>query len=142
MLSYRHAQEVGHRRRDVLFDLIRALPAAVLVGVVPGWFWTKLLLASTDRAERFAYSVALSITLVPTAALMQARLFGTGVTLAVAVAAPLVVFLLGLVAYLRFGPAKGSDEPLAPPSASPGLPALVPLHWACSRWYFSSRRSR
>src|SRR5918997_1234813 len=127
LLSYRHAQEVGHRRRDVLFDLIRALPAAVLVGVVPGWFWAKLLVASADRAERFAYSVGLSVALVPAVILIPARLFGTGVTLAVAVASPLVVFFLGLAAYLRFGPAKGSDEPLAPPPASPGLPALVLL---------------
>jgi hypothetical protein len=111
----------------MLSDLIRALPAVVLVGVVPGWFWARLLLASTDHAERFAYSVALSITLVPTAALVQARLLGTGVTLAVAVAAPVLVFLLGLVAYLRFGPVKGPDEPLSPPPAPPGLPALVPL---------------
>jgi hypothetical protein len=111
----------------VLSDLIRALPAVVVVGIVPGWFWAKLLVASADRAERFAYSVALSLTLVPTAALVQARLLGTGVTLAVAVASPLVVFFLGLVAYLRFGPAKGANEPLAPPPAPPGLPALVPL---------------
>ena len=111
----------------MLSDLIRALPAVVVVGIVPGWFWAKLLVASADRAERFAYSVALSLTLVPTAALVQARLLGTGVTLAVAIASPLGVFFLGLVAYLRFGPAKGANEPLAPPPAPPGLPALVPL---------------
>ena len=111
----------------MLSDLIRVLPVAILVGVVPGWFWAKLLLASADRAERFAYAVALSITLVPTAALVQARLLGTGVTLAVAVAAVVIVFLLGFVAYLRFGPAKGSDEPLIPPPASLGITALVPL---------------
>jgi hypothetical protein len=111
----------------MLSDLIRVLPVAILVGVVPGWFWAKLLLASADRAERFAYAVALSITLVPTAALVQARLMGTGVTLAVAVAAVVIVFLLGFVAYLRFGPAKGSDEPLIPPPAPLGITALVPL---------------
>ena len=111
----------------MLSDLIRALPAAVLVGVVPGWFWARLLLASTDQAERLAYSVALSITLVPTAALVQGRLLGTGVTLTVAVAAPLLVFFVGLAAYLRFGPAKDLDEPLVPPPTPPGLPALVLL---------------
>ncbi len=112
----------------MLFDLIRALPAAVLVGVVPGWFWAKLLRgASADRAERFAYSVALSITLVPAVILIPTRLFDTGVTLAVAVAAPLVVFFSGLAAYLRFGPAKGSSEPLAPPPTPLGPPALVLL---------------
>jgi hypothetical protein len=111
----------------MLSDLIRVLSAAVLVGVVPGWFWARLLLAPTDYAERFAYSVALSITLVPAAALVQARLLETGVTLAVAVAAPLVVFFSGLAAYLRFGPAKGSDEPLATPPLPLDAPALVLL---------------
>jgi hypothetical protein len=111
----------------MLADLIRAVPAAVLVGVVPGWFWTRLLVASADHAERFAYSVVLSITLVPTAALVQARLLGTGVTLTVAVASLLLVFFSGLAAYLRFGPAKGPDEPLAPPPALLGVPALVLL---------------
>jgi hypothetical protein len=111
----------------VLSDLIKALPAAVVVGVVPGWFWAKLLRASADRAERFTYSAALSVALVPAVILIPARLFGTGVTLAVAIASPLVVFFLGLAAYARFGPAKGSDEPLAPPPAPLGLLALVLL---------------
>src|SRR5688500_7240060 len=111
----------------MLADLIRAVPAAVLVGIVPGWFWTRLLRASADRVERVAWSVALSMALVPTAALVQARLLGTGVTLAVAVASPLVVFFSGLAAYLRFGPAKGPDDPLAPLPAPPGVPALVLL---------------
>jgi hypothetical protein len=112
----------------VLYDLIRALPVAISVCFLPGWFWARLLSASADRAEQVAYSVALAITLVPTAALVLARLLGTGVTLAVAFAAPLVVFLGGLVAYLRFGPAKGADEtPLAPLPAPPGTPALVLL---------------
>jgi uncharacterized membrane protein YjdF len=108
-------------------ELILGLPAAMLVGVVPGWFWTRVLLASSDLYERIAYSVGLSITLVPTAALVGVRLMGTGVTLSIALASPIVVFFLGLALYLRFGPAKGSDEPLAPPPASPGLPALVLL---------------
>jgi hypothetical protein len=98
-----------------------------LVGVVPGWFWARLLLSSTDRAERFAYAVALSVALVPTVILIPARLAGTGVTLAVAVASPLVVFFMGLAAYLRFGPAKGSDEPLAPPPLPLSSLALVLL---------------
>jgi hypothetical protein len=111
----------------MLSELILGLPAAILVGVVPGWFWTRVLLASSDLYERIAYSVGLSITLVPTVALVGARLLGEGVTLSIALASPIVVFFLGLALYLRFGPAKGSDEPLAPPPASPGLPALVLL---------------
>jgi hypothetical protein len=111
----------------VLHDLIRALPVALLVCFLPGWFWTRLLSTSADRAEQVAYSVALAITLVPTAALLLARLLGTGVTLAIAVAAPLLVFTAGLLAYLRFGPAKGPDVPLAPPPAPLGTSALALL---------------
>jgi hypothetical protein len=113
--------------RRVLHDLSLALPGAILVCFLPGWFWARLLNTSADRAEQVAYSVALAITLVPAAALVQARLLDTGVTLAVAVASPLVVFLAGLVAYLRFGPAKGPDEPIAPPPPPPRMPALVLL---------------
>ena len=111
----------------MLSDLIRALPTAVLVGVVPGWFWAKLLHSSADIYERMAYSVALSMALVPAVILIPTRLLGMGVTLAVAVVAPLVVFFLGLAAYLGFGPAKGSDEPLAPPPIPLGVPALLLL---------------
>src|SRR5918997_1814257 len=84
LLSYRSAREAAHQGRGVLYDLIRALPVAVLVCFVPGWFWARLLGTSADRAEQVAYSVALAITLVPTAALVLSRLLGTGVTLAVA----------------------------------------------------------
>jgi hypothetical protein len=112
----------------VLSELIRALLAAVLVGVLPGWFWAKLLVpTSSDRAERLTYSLALSMALVPTVALIPTRLFGMGVTLAVA--SPLIVFFVGLAAYLRFGAAKGSEEPLFSASSSSVLkvPALVLL---------------
>lgn len=108
-------------------DLIRALPAALLVGLVPGWFWAGCLCSTADRAERLAYSVALSITLVPAAALAQARLFDTGVTLTTAVVSVLLVFLAGLAAYLRFGPAKGYAQPLASRPAPLDLPTLIPL---------------
>ena len=111
----------------MLFDLIRALLAVTLVAVLPGWFWAVCLCASADRASRVVYSVALSITLVPTAALVQARLLGTGVTFAITVSSVLVVFFAGLVAYLRFGMAKGQEEPIAPGLARPGLPTLIPL---------------
>jgi hypothetical protein len=109
----------------VLSELVLALPAVVVVGVLPGWFWARVLLASTDLYERIAYSVALSTALVPAVALLPMRLLGTGVTLAVAVGAPLVVFFLGLGVYLRYGPAKGPEGPLAAPARVLGTPALV-----------------
>ncbi len=111
----------------MIHDMILVLLAAFLVGVVPGWFWASCLLPTADQAERLAYSVALSIALVPTVALALARLLGGGVTFTVAVLSPLVVLGMGFVAHLRFGSAKESDEPLATPPVAPGALALVPV---------------
>lgn len=49
----------------MLLDLVRALLAAVLVGGLPGYFWARVVSASSDLAERLALSAALSIALVP-----------------------------------------------------------------------------
>jgi hypothetical protein len=112
---------------SVLLDLARALSAAVLVGVVPGWFWAGCLCSTADRAERLAYSVGFSTTLVPTTALVQARLLGTGVTPAIALVSALLVLGTGLAVYLGFGPAERSDEPLASRHVRLSLPTLIPL---------------
>ena len=69
----------------MLFDLIRAVPVALLVGLVPGYFWARCLAATDDLAERLAYAVALSTTLVPAVALIFSSLLGTGVTTTVLV---------------------------------------------------------
>jgi hypothetical protein len=82
--------------RGVLAELLRALPVAVMVGTVPGYFWARSLSPVTDRVELLAYSTALSATLVPTAALLQARIFGTGVTLPIAAVSAAAVFATGL----------------------------------------------
>ncbi|MGH3146680.1 MAG: hypothetical protein ACRDTR_12870, partial [Rubrobacter sp.] len=112
----------------MIFDLIRALLAALVVVVAPGWFWALLLRAPEDRAERVAYSTALSMALVPVVALVPVYLLGVGVTLAVTLFSVLVVFLSGLAAYLWLGRAKGSEEPLALLPASPlNAPALMLL---------------
>ncbi len=111
----------------MLLELIRAVVAASLVALLPGWFWAGCLFATADRAERITYSVALSMALVPAAALVPVRLLDTGVTLAVAVSSALVVFFGGLLAYLRFGPAKGTYEPPASGSSPLGMPVLVVL---------------
>jgi hypothetical protein len=119
-------------------ELLQALPAAFLIGVLPGWFWTRCLLASEDRAEQFVYTIALSITLVPTVALAQTYLFATGVTLAATLVSVALVFLAGLAAYLMFGPAKGPEEPICRPPSSPGIPTLLPLAaaLALALWMF------
>ena len=109
-------------------ELIRALLAAVLVGILPGYFWAKCLASSADFAERIAYSIALSVTLVPAAALLQVSLFDKGVTPVIAAASVSTVFVAGIGAYLWLGPARYPDGPsLAPTPAPPGLFALVPL---------------
>lgn len=112
----------------MLFDLIRALLAAVAVGVAPGYFWARLLRATEDRAESLAYSIALSITLVPAVILIPARLFGMGVTLAVTIFCAVFVFVTGLAAFSVFGPEKTADEkPIILPSTplSPLALALI-----------------
>jgi uncharacterized protein DUF6541 len=111
----------------VLFDLIRAVPVALLVGLVPGYFWARCLAATGDLAERLAYAIALSVTLVPAVALVLSSLLGTGVTSTVSVISVVIVFFAGLAARLVFGPAKGPAGPVAPLPPAPGVVTLVPL---------------
>lgn len=111
----------------MLGDLLPALVAAMVAAVLPGWFWATLLCPSADLAERLAYSVALSMTLVPAVALVPARLFGLGVTLPVALISPLLVFFTGLAAYLIIGPDQMPRTPALPAPAPPGVFALAPL---------------
>src|SRR5215218_2466265 len=115
LLSYRHAQEVEHRRQCVLYELIRALLAAALVVLLPGWFWTRVLIpssssSSSDLYERLTYSLALSLALVPAIALIPTRLFGMGVSLSVTLVCVGIVFFSGLGASLWFGSGKGSSS--------------------------------
>src|SRR5215212_2289521 len=134
LLSYRHAQEVEHRRQCVLYELIRALLAATLVALLPGWFWTRVLIpsssssstSSSDLYERLTYSLALSMALVPAIALIPTRLFGMGVSLTVSVVCVGVVFFSGLGLYLLVGSVKGAatEEPLASPPAVLGMLTL------------------
>ena len=91
----------------MLPELTRALAAALVVGVAPGWFWSALLCPASDRVERLCYSVALSLALVPAIALLPTKLFGLGVTLPVAAGTSLLVFFGGLAAHLVYGSAKG-----------------------------------
>ncbi len=108
----------------MVLDLGLTLAVALLVGLLPGYFWARCLLVSAGRVERLVFSVALSVALVPAAALWLAHLLDGGVTFFVAVVAPLVVLGTGLAAYLRFGPGKGGGETLAVVPAPPGVAAL------------------
>ncbi len=111
----------------MLPDLIRAVPAALLVGLVPGYFWARCLAATDDLAERLAYAIALSVTLVPATALVFSSILGTGVTTLISVVSVALVFSAGLAVRLVFGPAKGPPGPLAPLPPAPDVAALAPL---------------
>lgn len=111
----------------MVHELIRALPVAFVVCLLPGYFWARVLSDSEDRAVRIAYSTALSITLVPAVALAQIRILGTGLTVTTAVSSVLVVFAAGLAAYAKFGPAKEGGGSLLTRPSPPRVPALVLL---------------
>jgi hypothetical protein len=116
------------REQGVHHELIRALPVAILVGILPGYFWAKCLASSAEYMERIAYSMALSVTLVPAAALLQAGLLDSEITFLIAAVSVSLVFATGFVAYLWFGTASDAGGgPLAPPPAPPNIYALVPL---------------
>src|SRR5215218_11437796 len=109
----------------MLYELIRALLAAALVALLPGWFWTRVLIpssSSSDLYERLTYSLALSLALVPAIALIPTRLFGMGVSLSVTVVCVGVVFFSGLGVSLLVGSAKeGTEEPLGSPPHMLGM---------------------
>ncbi len=98
----------------MLLDLARALPAALLTVVLPGYFWASFLRPTRGLGERLAYSTALSMALVPALAFTIARVAGIGVTLWVAVASVVLVFGSGGVAVLARGSARTGAEPVLP----------------------------
>src|SRR5215210_8062494 len=100
---------VVHRRRRVLIELMRALLAAVVVALLPGWFWSRVLLSGGSSSyfyERLTYSIALSMALVPAIALIPTRLLGMGVSLSVSLVCAGVVFFTGVGVYVVVGSAK------------------------------------
>lgn len=109
----------------MLTELIRVLPVAVLICLVPGYFWARLLSAAEDFPSRLAYSAALSISLVAAVALAQMRIFGTGLSFSIAVASPLIVFTVGLFLYLMLGSPKESKGPLLDLPKPPGTLPLA-----------------
>lgn len=103
----------------LIADLARALPAALIAGVLPGYFWACFLRQTDGLAERLTYSTALSVATVPAAAIALARILGTGITLGVAIASVLLVAASGALACKIWGTAaaRGTAE-------RPALPRL------------------
>jgi len=104
----------------LLAELARALLGALAAGVLPGYFWAGFLRPAGGLGERLAYSAAISMASVPVLAVVQARLFGTGVTLWVAIASIVVVLASGAVAVVLRGPPGEPGDPVLPRPAAIG----------------------
>lgn len=111
----------------MIFDLLRVLIAVVAVGILPGYFWARVLFPAGGLAEKLTYSIALSLVMVPAVAMLPVRLVGMGVTLSVTIFSALVVFVLGIAARLLFGPAGDGKESLQVPPPAFAVPPLIPL---------------
>lgn len=116
----------------MLLDWILVLFSAFLIGVLPGYFWARCLFDASDAVARIAYSIGLSMALVPAVALVPARLLAQGVTLSATIASALIVFVAGVAACLILGTEKDADGAVARPAQPPGLVTLVPLVGALS----------
>lgn len=106
----------------LIADLARALPAALLAGVLPGYFWACFLRQTDGLAERLTYSTALSVATVPAAAIALAKILGTGITLGVAIATVALVAGSGALACKIWGTAAAREAAQAP--ALPRLGAI------------------
>ena len=106
----------------LIVDLARALPAALVAAVLPGFFWACFLRRAVGLAERLTYSTALSLATVPVVAIALARILGTGISLGVAIASVLIVAGSGALACKIWGTAaaRGPAQPPALPRPGPG----------------------
>lgn len=95
-------------------DLLRGLLAAVVAGVLPGYFWAVVLTPRSDLAERLTWSAVLSVASVPVIALLLAKLAGTGVTLWVALGSVALVAGSGALALAVRGRARVPSGPVLP----------------------------
>jgi hypothetical protein len=103
----------------LIADLARALPAALVAGVLPGYFWACFLRRTDGLAERLTYSTAMSLATVPALAIVLARILGTGISLGVAIATVLLVAGSGALACKIWGTAAARG-----PAQPPVLPRL------------------
>jgi hypothetical protein len=114
---------------------MRAVAAAVAVGVLPGYFWAVVLAPRAGLAERLTWSSVLSVASVPAVALALAKAAHTGVTLWVAIGAVALVAGSGALAFAARGPARSPAGPALPrpaPIRSPGVLALTVTAFAAA----------
>ena len=113
----------------LIAHLVRAMLAALAASVLPGYYWAAVVRRTGGPGERLAYSAVLSMGSVPAVALALSWIFGTGVTLVVAIASVLVVFASGALALRLIGPAAGPGRPgPARTPADPRRPRAGPDH--------------
>jgi hypothetical protein len=109
-------------------DLIRALLAAIVAGVLPGYFWALVLSPRGGLAERLTWSTVLSMASVPVVALVLAKLAGSGVTLWIALLSVALVAGSGAAALAVRGALRAPSGPVLPPAPAirdPGTFALT-----------------
>jgi hypothetical protein len=112
----------------MVFDLIRAVCAAIAVVPLPGYFWAVLLRPAGGLAERLAYSSAVSLAAVPVVALVLEHLARSGITLWIAIVSAGIVLLSGVAAVRWKGAAAGATRPVLPrPAPITDLRALALL---------------
>lgn len=110
------------QEETLLLNVVIALGVSVLALMLPGYLWARVLTPGADYLERCVVGLALGMALVPVCAVGFARVFGTGVTLWIALAAVLLPAALGLALNRVAGSACGCvSEPLLrlPPAGSP-----------------------
>jgi hypothetical protein len=112
----------------MVFDLIRAVCAAIAVVPLPGYFWAVLLRPAGGLGERLAYSSAVSLAAVPVVALVLEHLARSGITLWIAIVSAGIVLLSGVAAVRWKGAAAGASGPVLPrPAPITDLRALALL---------------
>jgi hypothetical protein len=127
----------------VVADLIRALLAGAAGAVLPGYFWAAVLRPASGLGERLAWSTALSMASVPTVAVILGRATHAGIALWVALAAVLIVFGSGLLAYRLRGPAPGTAAPvlrMPEPCRDPRILGLVAVALALGLLMMAAKR--
>jgi hypothetical protein len=111
----------------LITDLARGLLAALIAGVLPGYFWAGFVRRTDGLAERLAYSTAISLATVPAVAVLLAHLAGSGISLLIALGSVVIVAGSGALATRIWGAAGGSAAPALPRPRAVRNPRVLAL---------------